>query len=317
MSLRIKRHLARYWLLFFFLILFLFMALFKISFKDLWATISILELWQVLFLIIVFFAIAAFSILSRKYLLYSMSASPKLKNLIYIHFSAMATHYSTPAKLGFPLTVYLLKKFDGIPYATGTAMILIELVVSTGICGVIAFFGSFFYFTQNRKTMALAFFCLVILAVLIFCISHFVLKKKEKGSRLLGFLKNIHEAFSHIALRNLIIYGGLSFFIQILGCINLVLLGYFFSIKLHLLQSLVICSSAFFWGAISMIPVGLGVRDATVLFYLKCIGVTNDVGLSMVTIQRLFSTGLSFVLGVIFGMILGTKKDYQDAVHGD
>lgn len=314
MRLDFNRLLNKYWLLFFFLILFLFMALFKISLKELWATISVLKIWQFSVLVLVFFVIAAFSILSRKYLLYSLSAFPKTKNLIFIHFSAMATHYSTPAKLGFPLTVYLLNKFDGIPYATGTAMVLIELVVNTGICGIIALIGSFFYFTENSKTLILVFVGLISLCVLMFYLSPLLLKKTGKNNRIITFLKNIHEAFACMHLRNLIVYMFLSFFVQLLGSINLVLLGNFFSLELFLFPCLVICSSAFFWGAISMIPVGLGVRDATVLFYLKWLGITNEVGLSIVTLQRLFSTGLSFFLGIIFGMILGLKNDHQDEI---
>jgi len=125
---------SRYWLLFFFVIVFFFMAIFQITLRDIWGAISSLKLWQFVLLLFIYLLISLFQIISRKYLLYSLLSPSKFKNLIFIHFSSMAAHYSTPAKIGFPLAVYLLHKFDKVPYATGTTMILIELIVSTTIC---------------------------------------------------------------------------------------------------------------------------------------------------------------------------------------
>jgi uncharacterized membrane protein YbhN (UPF0104 family) len=86
------------------------------------------------------------------------------------------------------------------------------------------------------------------------------------------------------------------------------LLARFFSSDLSLLQAVVAGSTAFFLGALSMIPMGLGVREASVLFYLHYVGIPNEVGLSIVTIQRLLSTGLSFALGMLLGTLLGVKN---------
>ena len=305
---------SRYWLLFFFVIVFFFMAIFQITLRDIWGAISSLKLWQFVLLLFIYLLISLFQIISRKYLLYSLLSPSKFKNLIFIHFSSMAAHYSTPAKIGFPLAVYLLHKFDKVPYATGTTMILIELIVSTTICGVIAFVGTFFYFTSNTKVLILSFSYLFIFGLLAFSGVRIFLKKGNKNSRIYLFIKNVHEAFSHITVYHLIIYIFLIVFIQLLGGITLVLLTSFFSKEILLWQAVVANSTAFFLGAISMIPMGLGVREGSILFYLRHLGITNEIGISIVTIQRLFSTGLSFVLGVIFGAILGVRHIKQDSI---
>ena len=314
MEIDIKQWVEKYWLLFFVAILFVFMALFKISLKAIWKAISSLELWQLLLIILIYFLISAFLILARRYLLYSLSYKPKLKNLVYIHFSTMAAHYSTPAKLGFPLTVYLFKRFDNVPYATGTTMILIELFVSTGICGIIALLGSFFYFSNSMKPLVSVFFWLFVIIVPLIGVS-FVLMKSAKNSRVNRFIKDVHGAFADIAVNHLIIYVLITFFVQLLGSINLVLMSSFLSSELSIFQALIASSAAFFLGAISMIPMGLGVREASMLFYLHHVGITNEIGLSIVTIQRLLSTGLSFVLGTLFGAILGMKNIRPDFVQ--
>lgn len=314
MKIDFKQWVSKYWLLFFFIILFIFMAIFQITLRDIWRAISSLKLWQFVLLLFIYLLISLFQIISRKYLLYSLLSPSKFKNLIFIHFSSMAAHYSTPAKIGFPLAVYLLHKFDKVPYATGTTMILIELIVSTTICGIIAFVGTFFYFTSNIKVLILSFSYLFIFGLLAFYGVRIFLKKGNKNSRIYLFIKNVHEAFSHITVYHLIMYIFLIVFIQLLGGITLVLLTSFFSKEISLWQAVVANSTAFFLGAISMIPMGLGVREGSILFYLRHLGITNEIGISIVTIQRLFSTGLSFVLGVIFGTILGVKNINQDSI---
>ena len=307
----LKEYVQKYWLLFFLVILFLFTALFKISLKDMWESITSLKLWQLVLIVCVYFLISIITILTRKYLLYSLSAKAKLKNLIYVHFSTMAAHYSTPAKLGFPFAVYLLNRFDNIPYATGTAMIIIELFVSTGICGLIALIGSLFYFSHITKIIFLLFFLLFFVIGLIFFVLLFFLKKKEKHSRIYRFISELHAAFTRVPLNKSLIYSLMRVFIQIISGINLVLLCLFFSSELSLWKAVVAGSTAFFLGAISMVPMGIGVREASMLFYLHHVGIPNEIGLPVVTIQRLLSTGLSFALGAIFGTILGVGNIYK------
>ncbi len=62
-----------------------------------------------------------------------------------------------------------------------------------------------------------------------------------------------------------------------------------------------------------MIPMGLGVREVSMLFYLKQFGIDSGTGITIVTIQRLLSTGLSFVLGAIFGTVIGIKNISKQA----
>jgi len=309
----LKKYIQKYWLFLFFIMLFALMALFKISFKEILDTVSQLKVWQLLVLLLLYGLISTSIILSRKYLLYALSTNVTTRNLIYIHFSSMAAHYSTPAKIGFPLTVYLLKKFEDVPYGTGTAMILIELIVSTGICGFIALIGSFFFFTLDSRVLIYMVLSLFAVLALAYFAAYRMMGKAQKNGRIYQFIKSVIEAFSRISMGNRICYGLIMIFIQVLGSLYLVLLSHFFFAKLSLFQSLVANSTAFFLGAISMIPMGIGVREASMLFYLQHMGIRNDVGLSIVTIQRLLSTGLSFVLGTIFGAGLGLKNAAQTA----
>lgn len=303
----LKNLLGKYWLLFFFIIIILFMALLQISFQDIWKALSSLKLWQLGLLLLVYFLISLFLIISRKYLLYSLLAPSRLKNLFFIHFCSMTAHYSTPAKLGFPLTVYLLKKLEDIPYATGTAVVLIELVVSTVLCGAIAVFGSYFYFADEASRI-LPFLLLFVLCVLGLCAVGVILRNKAVNNPLFRFIRDLYDAFKPLDKVNTSLYVIVRFTIQIFSGVSLMLLARFFSSDLSLFQAVVAGSTAFFLSSLSMIPMGLGVREASVLFYLHHVGIPNEVGLSIVTIQRLLSTGLSFGLGMVLGALLGLRN---------
>ena len=283
------------------------MALLQISFQDIWQALSSLKLWQLGLLLLVYLLISLFLIISRKYLLHSLLTPSRLKNLFFIHFCSMTAHYSTPAKLGFPLTVYLLKKLENIPYATGTAVVLIELVVSTLLCGAIAVFGAYFYFA-NEASHVLPFLLFFVLCVLGLIAVALILRKKAVNNPLFRFIRDLYNAFKPLDKVNTSLYVILRFVIQVFSGLSLMLLARFFYSDLSLFQAVVAGSTAFFLSSLSMIPMGLGVREASVLFYLHHVGIPNEVGLSMVTIQRLLSTGLSFGLGTVLGALLGLRN---------
>lgn len=288
------------------------MAIYRISPRDIWMAISILKPGQLLFLLFFYLLISFFLIIARKYLLYTLFSPTKLKNLVFIHFSSMAAHYATPAKIGFPLAIYLLKKYDNVPYSTGATMILIELVVSVTVCGVIALIGSFLYFAGSTGRFLLSFFYLSAFLLAVFYGTYLLLKTGKRDSRAYRFAKNVVRTFSLITLPKFFCYTFIIIFIQFLGGFILVLLSHFLSAKLSLWQATIANSAAFFLGAISMIPMGLGVREASVLIYLKHVGIPNEIGLSIVTVQRLLSTGVSFLLGIVFGMVLGLGTPTQN-----
>ena len=315
MKIDFSQWVSKYWLIFFLIIVFMFMAIFKISLKDIWRTVSSIKLWQFGLLFFVYLLVSFSLIISRKYLLHSLSHPSKFKNLLLIQFSSRAAHYSTPAKLGFPFTVYLLKRLENIPYTTGTVMILIEIAVNIGICGLIAFFGSYFYLSEKTNTI-LPLLLLLVIGTLTFYAAIHVLKKIAGNSRLSQLVKRVHESFQHLDKRNSLLYILMMAFIQVLSSINLLLLAHFFSAKLSLWQAVTAQSAAFFLGALSMVPMGLGVREASVLFFLYHVGVSKEVGLSIVTMQRLISTGLNFALGIIFGAVIGVKNITLDSSWG-
>jgi uncharacterized protein (TIRG00374 family) len=77
-------------------------------------------------------------------------------------------------------------------------------------------------------------------------------------------------------------------------------------------EALVSTNSAFFLGAVSMVPMGLGTREASMLFYLEFFGIPSSTSIVVITLQRLISTGLAFLIGSLFIGFLGIKNLVQN-----
>jgi uncharacterized membrane protein YbhN (UPF0104 family) len=179
--------------------------------------------------------------------------------------------------------------------------------VSTGICGAIAVFGSYFYFADKAKPI-LPFLLLFVLCVLGLYVVGIILRQKTVTNPLFRFIRDLYDAFKRLDKINTSLYIIVRLFVQVFSGLGLMFLARFFSSDLSLFQAVIAGSTAFFLSSLSMIPMGLGVREASVLFYLHHVGIPNEVGLSIVTIQRLLSTGLSFGLGMALGALLGLKN---------
>jgi len=313
MANRFSVFIGKYWLLFFLVVLFVLLAILKVPFREFLVSLSSLAPWQLLSLIVLYFSISLFLIIARKYLLHSLLSPSKLKNLVLIHFASMAAHYTTPAKIGFPVTVYLLNRLDAVPYAAGTTIVLIELFVSTSLCGILAFVGSLFYFTDKTNVFLLSSTLLVVVALLTFYGVRILLAKRSGTGRVSRFVRDIYGAVSRISLLTVMVYSLLIFLTQLLAGFSLVLLCFFLDTTISLWQAVVANSAAFFLGSLSMIPMGLGVREGSMLFYLSHLGVSNEVGIAIVAIQRLLSTGLSLLLGTVFGAVLGLRNMGKNA----
>jgi uncharacterized protein (TIRG00374 family) len=308
MILGFKKLIARFWLLFFFLLLFLFIGFFHISFKQIIQSVVSLRAWQLSVLIAVYFMISLCIIICRKYLVFSLNHSCTFKNLVLIHFASSAAHYSTPAKIGYPLTIYLLKKYEDIPYSTGTALIFIELTMSMGVSGLSALLGSLFYFHEYVGSIFKVLLILCVVGTFALWLIKVLAFNQKISNRYRTSIRDMIKAFSNIPLKRLLFYCVLTAGTQTIIAASLVVLCGFLSIEINIWQAVTASTAAFFLGGISMIPMGLGVREASMILFLSQFGIDNVSSILIVTIQRLLSTGLSFVLGSIFGVYLGIKN---------
>jgi len=306
---KVKQFIASYWLLLFFCMITVIVALSGFSFRDVLSTLLTLKLWQLGLLVLVFFLATGIHIASRKFLLYALGAACHLKNLAYIHFATMAAHYSTPVKIGIPFAIYLFNKFENIEYAKSTAMMLVEIAVATSLCGLVAVIGIPAVFGISLNKALLYFILLGFGGLIVAAIASYVYRTSDRRHVILDYFYNSLAAIRSIKPGHLSFYLTLSLLLRLVDGLNLFLLCSFFSEPLTLWQSVITTSTAFFLGTISMIPMGLGTRDISILLLLQHYQVSSDSALVIVSLQRILTTGMSFILGIYCGSVLGIRKD--------
>lgn len=303
-----KNFVASYWLLIFIVLLVIIGFLSNLSLADLLTTLLTLQLWQLALLVMVFFLAAGIHISSRKYLFHALGAKSEWGHLSKIHFASMAAHYSTPVKIGIPIAIYLFKKIENIPYSTSTAMILMEIAIATSLCGLIALIG-IPAILDISFDQAIAYIILLGFGGIaaIWALGYFY-RLSNKRFALLEYIFNTFQAMRKVSFASLISYVSLSIILRVVDGLNLFLLCLFFAEDLTLWQAVITTSTAFFIGTISMVPMGLGTRDISLLLLLQNYGVSGEAALIIVSLQRVLTTGLSFALGIYCGSVLGMKN---------
>ncbi|PID78396.1 MAG: hypothetical protein CSA18_03870 [Deltaproteobacteria bacterium] len=268
---------------------------YNLSIKDILLKFHSLNSFQVSIIFLFYILISSFDIITRKILIFFMTnKKTKFINLCFIHFCSMATNYSTPVKIGFPVAIFLMKKKEKINYSDGTSIILIELLSIMFLTGLVSLFGTIYYLKKQISFVIISFLilCLAILATI-----YLSQKIQFTNQKNLKYITSITQSLKKINFTHLFFYILLRSILIFLNGLNLLILIHFFSGTLTFIQAIVATNTSFFLGAISMIPMGLGSREASMLFFLNLFSVPTNIAISVITLQRFISTGLTFIIG--------------------
>jgi len=279
-----------------------------ISIPDLLVNLGTLNFWQTIIIITWFLVIASLSITGKKLILYYLGYNVGYKNVTLIHFASISAHYSTPAKIGYPITVYLLKKLENIPLPISTATIVIELAVTVFIVSMVGLIGSLLYFTNHLKSLWQG-LIILLLVILVTTYIFYTLYRKSKKFKI--FFEDIKKALNLLSLKNIITYFIVQIVVQIAIAIHIVMITHFLESEISLWHAMISFSAAFFIGAVSMVPMGIGTRDISMVFYLSSFGVPSQIAIVVTVIQRVVTTGLGYLVGLISSGIIGVKSIYS------
>lgn len=282
-----------------------------------WAVVRQTNL-SILLLILLLTGLTIFTYTLMVYLLIRSSGyATTLWKTFLILSSSLSANYLTPVKVGAPLRVFLYSYFVGIPVASGTALMTIELLVSLLVPIFLAVVGIVLIFPSLGVSTPIILLTLLLGGLVIAVrmpigrlqiylkwlpFSTFVL-------RLLVFIQNVQHALLQTSPTT--IFGVVLLMLLMIGeqVVRLRLILSIFGSPLPSLFALfavfTISATA---GSLSMVPMGLGVREVSFTVLLMQLGVNSDIALSTAIIERFFSSGLSLVLGIIAINILGVRE---------
>jgi len=251
------------------------------------------------------------------YVLVRASGYPTTIGQAYLVLTAsLSVNYVTPLKFGIPLRIYLYRQVMHVPLAVGTALVALETWLGMLIPALIASVGIALVFPEIGLAAPLALLTILFMGM---GLALFVrpsritpllrrLPLQKFTLRLARFGETVQMGFRSLPLGWLGVVAlliGLNVTVAAVRLyVVLLMLGQAIS-WLSLLAVLAISITA---GNLSMIPMGLGVRDASLTLLLRQLGVPDQVALSVAVIQRLFAPGWPLLLGLISANILGVSE---------
>jgi uncharacterized protein (TIRG00374 family) len=254
-------------------------------------------------------------VVSARVLLWGVPWSRALPNLYLVVTASLAANYLTSAVVGLPIRVYLYNRVLRVNTATGTAMTAAETVFSTATRAIIGLAAIGILWREVNALFLVASLVLLAAAVAIF------LGLRADGAKALlqrlprprwarrgvDFLVQLQESVGDLDRRAI----GAAIVIY---AVMLVLDGLRLFLLLEMVgagESMIYLTSvqglALTAGALSFIPMGIGVRDATLLGLLLGLGVDRDAAIAVTVTERLLTTGLRFALGLVSAQVLGFK----------
>ena len=248
-------------------------------------------------------------------LLAGTSATRSIGQLYLVVTASTAANYSTPLKAGIPLRVYLYKRIMGISPATGSALLGLEIIMATLVPATISLFALLLFLPQGGPAVAAAIAAVVggAIAALAFirsgrydrAVTHVPLPAMAR--RVAAPDGDIVAALRGVPLRSLATAAGI--FVAMFALVGA---RSFFAFQLfggsmNVFELVGISAAAFTLGSLSLLPMGLGVRDATLVALFVQAGADRDVAIAVAALDRLLSTGVPLLLGILSAQILGLR----------
>lgn len=233
--------------------------------------------------------------------------------------ASQGINYIIPLNTGLPARVYLYKRLINVPLSSGAALTGLEALLGLVLTAFIAAWG--FFFVLDSFAKALLSMALVLTAIAVIGLSLFLLKTQpfvdddmREGSkpgiriRIRRFVVETRSGLAHVSKKSLALALFFMFLNGLFGALRLNLVIQTMGIHLNVwLVFTLICMSVTA-GNLSLIPLGLGVRDVSLTILLMAVGVDRPQALSLVLIQRLFNPGWPLLLGIISLYILGIRR---------
>jgi uncharacterized protein (TIRG00374 family) len=229
--------------------------------------------------------------------------------------SSLSANYITLVKAGIPLRVYLYNRFVGIPPAIGTVLVTVETLVGLLVPALVAIISIALLFPSVGLIPPVILVALILLLLFIMLrlpvnrlLSHLRrLPFQRLTVRLARFAERVQSGLCQVSPMALLSAISLDLVIFGIQTWRLWLIIRIFGPTPSPLALLAVLTISLTIGNISMIPMGLGVRDVSSVWLLMQLAVPNQVAVSVAIIQRFFSLGWPLLLGVISSNILGIE----------
>lgn len=294
-----------------------------------WTALGNISHWLMGLLLVISTLYLLLYVLGVWVLLRGMGYSPHFGRLCLAVTSSMSTNYLTPVKAGTPVRLWLYKSLLGIPVSSGSASLVIESTLGLLVGIILSLLGaqSVLQRYDIRPYLILLSILATCAAVLLFLrpqlLESFASKFPPSRyiARIVNWGKQFLTSLRTVPKRTL---GGVTLLYLVrltirALCLYLVLRDA--GVSSSLLDLIVVQSISGVIGIISMLPAGIGAKDASLAMLMVQIGVPPNIALIATLIDRLLWTVVPLGIGIISASVLGvnrligqeSKKSFRDS----
>jgi uncharacterized membrane protein YbhN (UPF0104 family) len=295
----------RYALFFMLLIMGGLVVALGIEVRDITNTLSRLALWQLGLLLLVNLAICLNLALKNTVLLYLAGHRVRFSRMALYFFSSAVAHYTIPGKAGYPVTAWLLRRFDQVPLGVSASVLTWDFALSFSFTAALALTGALVFLPDYSELVLLAGALFLGGVLLALGLAYGLARRLGRSNRLVVFLRrtfNLMGSYRASRFSPLLI-----FYVSnaLLSGGALWLLIVFVGGSVDLGRLVTADAVSFILGALTMVPLGLGLEDLTLLFFLSSFGLEQADGLAVILLRRTLYMGLVYGLGLLANLILG------------
>ena len=211
----------------------------------------------------------------------------------------------TPVGVGTLLAVPLLKTCFKIPLGYGTLFVVVDRLFGFYFMGCFALIGILSYMTSQIKAYLIWFPLLLFLAWAFFQI----LRISDEGINRFGVPEYGGNLLNHLGTdfisQSAICFSKLIYFAIII--VQFLIITWELNYSMDIMNAWMIIAVGFFAGVVSMIPMGLVSRDASILALSSYVGIPTGVGLITILLMRAVTSVPTAIIGTACGLWLGKK----------
>jgi len=246
-------------------------------------------------------------------LLQSSGHRPGLSRVYLVLTASMSANYAAPVKIGMPVQVWLYKQVLSIPVPIGLAVVAVEFFLSLVLPLIFSIAGSLVIFPEQSAKPLLFGGGLVLLVAM-----SFVLWKpqwflglldcprlKKPISHLSRHVQEFQTGIRRLSVGTILQVVALLLLMYLVSAWRLTLILKAFGWQASITDLVLAQLTSFTLGSLSMLPMGLGVRDISLAFLLTRLGIPLQVATLAAVIERSVTTGTTALLGIISINVLG------------
>jgi uncharacterized protein (TIRG00374 family) len=304
----------RFWLIILFaVVVYLFMGVYA-NFSDLLVALEKFN-WIYLPVILLLVTLGYFiRFIKWNFFLKNVDIHLPLKENLFVFFSGLSM-IITPAKAGEIWKGWLIKEINGESLSKTIPVVIVDRITDVIGLIILSLLGIFYYKSGvNILLILIILFALFILAIKSEKISQHLIRILEKRTgKYSSNIKETHENFQKsLNWKYLLGNSIISVIAWFTECLAIFLVIYGFGENIGIVLSTFVFSFASLAGAVSLIPGGLGVAEATLSGLLVIFGLSSTIAVGAAIIMRFatlwYGAILGFLIYISFNKTIITKK---------